>query len=128
MCIRDSIYITPCSKVLVVGMSNGNIFCLEISKILEGHTVPWGKTHTEWDKAYKLRNYHGLSGFSTMDSVMLTSQSRIKSFDKIIEELRRNIHNEKSRILYKLQKQWDCLLYTSPSPRDLSTSRMPSSA
>ena len=25
-------------------------------------------------------------------------------------------------------KCWDCLLYTSPSPRDLSTSRMPSSA
>ena len=24
--------------------------------------------------------------------------------------------------------QWACLLYTSPSPRDLSTSRMPSSA
>ena len=25
-------------------------------------------------------------------------------------------------------KHWNCLLYTSPSPRDLSTSRMPSSA
>ena len=25
-------------------------------------------------------------------------------------------------------QSWDCLLYTSPSPRDLSTSRMPSSA
>ena len=25
-------------------------------------------------------------------------------------------------------RTWDCLLYTSPSPRDLSTSRMPSSA
>ena len=25
-------------------------------------------------------------------------------------------------------KKWTCLLYTSPSPRDLSTSRMPSSA
>ena len=24
--------------------------------------------------------------------------------------------------------EWSCLLYTSPSPRDLSTSRMPSSA
>ena len=24
--------------------------------------------------------------------------------------------------------RWSCLLYTSPSPRDLSTSRMPSSA
>ena len=25
-------------------------------------------------------------------------------------------------------KIWNCLLYTSPSPRDVSTSRMPSSA
>ena len=28
----------------------------------------------------------------------------------------------------KDEPQWICLLYTSPSPRDLSTSRMPSSA
>ena len=28
----------------------------------------------------------------------------------------------------KSMKKGDCLLYTSPSPRDLSTSRMPSSA
>ena len=27
-----------------------------------------------------------------------------------------------------IKKSWPCLLYTSPSPRDLSTSRMPSSA
>ena len=27
-----------------------------------------------------------------------------------------------------LEQLWGCLLYTSPSPRDLSTSRMPSSA
>ena len=30
--------------------------------------------------------------------------------------------------LYKIPPYYDCLLYTSPSPRDLSTSRMPSSA
>ena len=30
--------------------------------------------------------------------------------------------------LYELHKTMGCLLYTSPSPRDLSTSRMPSSA
>ena len=29
---------------------------------------------------------------------------------------------------YYLAKYYNCLLYTSPSPRDLSTSRMPSSA
>ena len=28
----------------------------------------------------------------------------------------------------KFVQYYDCLLYTSPSPRDLSTSRMPSSA
>ena len=27
-----------------------------------------------------------------------------------------------------VERLWNCLLYTSPSPRDLSTSRMPSSA
>ena len=32
-------------------------------------------------------------------------------------------------IVYFVKRQKDsCLLYTSPSPRDLSTSRMPSSA
>ena len=29
---------------------------------------------------------------------------------------------------FKLTRELTCLLYTSPSPRDLSTSRMPSSA
>ena len=40
-------------------------------------------------------------------------------------------NGEQGTMLYQLDGQtlrWDCLLYTSPSPRDLSTSRMPSSA
>ena len=36
----------------------------------------------------------------------------VKTFDKALE----------------IQSDYACLLYTSPSPRDLSTSRMPSSA
>ena len=32
------------------------------------------------------------------------------------------------QILQRDGDNWSCLLYTSPSPRDLSTSRMPSSA
>ena len=31
-------------------------------------------------------------------------------------------------LLIEIRKDYGCLLYTSPSPRDLSTSRMPSSA
>ena len=34
----------------------------------------------------------------------------------------------KEGLLLTLDKDGTCLLYTSPSPRDLSTSRMPSSA
>ena len=33
-----------------------------------------------------------------------------------------------TRVLNLFARDWTCLLYTSPSPRDLSTSRMPSSA
>ena len=40
--------------------------------------------------------------------------------------------NDVDRAVKAAQKafegEWPCLLYTSPSPRDLSTSRMPSSA
>ena len=36
--------------------------------------------------------------------------------------------SERVEKLLKISGAWDCLLYTSPSPRDLSTSRMPSSA
>ena len=41
-------------------------------------------------------------------------------------EARVDHHNEVLQPLYAWT--WFCLLYTSPSPRDLSTSRMPSSA
>ena len=38
------------------------------------------------------------------------------------------IYHDDWEILFEDGTIWDCLLYTSPSPRDLSTSRMPSSA
>ena len=53
-------------------------------------------------------------------------ESREDDLLKAIAYLNRELQNvrapERSRDLQ------DCLLYTSPSPRDLSTSRMPSSA
>ena len=42
--------------------------------------------------------------------------------DAVADVLR---HLHRARDNYQ---RYDCLLYTSPSPRDLSTSRMPSSA
>ena len=43
------------------------------------------------------------------------------------EALIKQLKEQKS-LKKELKKVNDCLLYTSPSPRDLSTSRMPSSA
>ena len=37
-------------------------------------------------------------------------------------------YNEDGQIIGQMTTEYTCLLYTSPSPRDLSTSRMPSSA
>ena len=39
----------------------------------------------------------------------------------------REIYPNYEAIIYE-DRKYTCLLYTSPSPRDLSTSRMPSSA
>ena len=44
---------------------------------------------------------------------------------KGFEDQYKNIIDYIVRITYQI---WDCLLYTSPSPRDRSLSRMPSSA
>ena len=38
------------------------------------------------------------------------------------------VDNNGQRLVLEVAQHLGCLLYTSPSPRDLSTSRMPSSA
>ena len=51
------------------------------------------------------------------------------SIDNAPEEKERGITINTSHIEYETEtRHYACLLYTSPSPRDLSTSRMPSSA
>ena len=60
---------------------------------------------------------------SELDSLFeLVSQRQKKDFGNI------NASNKADGSLLTSCDLWSCLLYTSPSPRDLSTSRMPSSA
>ena len=72
-----------------------------------------------------------LSSFTTDDpSYQLSPEKRFASYFKP-QEMLKLFHDFK--IIYYLEdiildKGHTCLLYTSPSPRDLSTSRMPSSA
>ena len=48
--------------------------------------------------------------------------------DTLVKALRQVVADTYAVIGQTHLCHWNCLLYTSPSPRDLSTSRMPSSA
>ena len=49
-------------------------------------------------------------------------------FKKFIKDIVLGTIERNDLIIDELKNKLGCLLYTSPSPRDLSTSRMPSSA
>ena len=48
-------------------------------------------------------------------------------FPQVVQDFARYYYRQKKHLLF-INRDDICLLYTSPSPRDLSTSRMPSSA
>ena len=66
----------------------------------------------------------GSSNGTFINDVQIENEVRLKHGDKI------RLHNYQFEFVVPEMDESDetCLLYTSPSPRDLSTSRMPSSA
>ena len=50
------------------------------------------------------------------------------SQDDFAQEVALDWEDRLSEILFEFESSLDCLLYTSPSPRDMRRSRMPSSA
>ena len=61
------------------------------------------------------------------ESLMAAFGKPHHAFDLVLTPERKLSREDITVVLENLEKQ-GCLLYTSPSPRDLSTSRMPSSA
>ena len=56
-------------------------------------------------------------------------QTLTRASSEYEEDVAQSLVRDLDAVLEKLNSTFqDCLLYTSPSPRDLSTSRMPSSA
>ena len=68
----------------------------------------------------------------SLNSENLDLQSFWKSFDELSKLELYEVLSFRQSIFVVEQKSWyqdaDCLLYTSPSPRDVEESRMPSSA
>ena len=62
-------------------------------------------------------------------SNIVSSQTDVhKEFGGVVPELAARSHIEKIDLIVKKALDDSCLLYTSPSPRDPTSSRMPSSA
>ena len=71
---------------------------------------------------------HGIDGVALQRFIAVTFDPVFKqNLDSIAVRLRRAAEKH-NRGFYMMYDITGCLLYTSPSPRDLSTSRMPSSA
>ena len=90
----------------------------------------------EWRVAYEDKT-DGLIGDGNWNRDIPKEESRsLKEIVPIFRSLASDTDSTALEELYSSnlfcmkgsQQLWGCLLYTSPSPRDLSTSRMPSSA
>ena len=73
-------------------------------------------------KPISIRDMEDQSGDIYESVVVMSKRAKQVLSDRIVEEIIES-NDEEELGVYD-----DCLLYTSPSPRDLSTSRMPSSA
>eukprot|EP00831_Metopus_contortus_P057823 TRINITY_DN50136_c0_g1_i2.p2 TRINITY_DN50136_c0_g1~~TRINITY_DN50136_c0_g1_i2.p2 ORF type:complete len:111 (+),score=30.81 TRINITY_DN50136_c0_g1_i2:64-396(+) len=59
---------------------------------------------------------------------LIENENKLIEIQKKIFVKEQSLSDLESKIKNEVNHYKDCLLYTSPSPRDLSTSRMPSSA
>ena len=90
-----------------------DVLCLqEVKAMAEQVDLGWAEElgyNVHWNSATK-KGYSGTAIFSKMQPEHVVNGMGIEE------------HDDEGRVISA------CLLYTSPSPRDLSTSRMPSSA
>ena len=90
----------------------------------------WCGQRVEWQPVLKYRGSH-LHTLHPSEWVHGFMMGKTEIANELIRWLARNQQNIFDFSLLRVNKKQlykDCLLYTSPSPRDLSTSRMPSSA
>ena len=98
---------------------------LDVSLICLG-TMTWGTQNTEKD-AFEQMDYSLESGINFFDTAELYSvPPNSESYGKTETMIGNWFEKRKNR--EKIILATNCLLYTSPSPRDISRSRMPSSA
>ena len=116
----------PDAPIITIFDAKGKNFRHEILESYKANRPPMpDELIKQLDPLKKICNYMGapvveISGVEA-DDVIATLASELKSKHTVII-------SSLDKDLMQLVEDENCLLYTSPSPRDLSTSRMPSSA
>ena len=110
----------------LVHAENGDVVAqLQASLLEEGNNGPEGHAYSRPPQ---------VEGEATNRAIMIADMAGVPlyvvhvSCEESHEAIRRARQNGKRVFGEPLVQHLTCLLYTSPSPRDLSTSRMPSSA
>ena len=75
-----------------------------------------------------LAQYAGTSAFIEEYVELVREKSILRQMITSAQQIEKNALKEPSDVLAALDEAQSCLLYTSPSPRDRTRSRMPSSA
>ena len=102
----------------------GSIFCTRATMKLALLIMADSAHIIEETENHPLKNYYGVE-----EVVKTTSFFVVKEMGSTFSFLDLKVSMlPAGHILGAVSYLFDCLLYTSPSPRDLSTSRMPSSA
>ena len=78
----------------------------------------FGMTHNQLQELRSFLVERMVDNMSTQDLVAYVTDDLDKYFDDLPD----------AEFIDEAKNYWDCLLYTSPSPRDAHKSRMPSSA
>ena len=115
--------------ILIINFDESLKFLLPEGEVpFSPNDAPVGTEHTRLDSEYRGLYRYFKGGDNTLKGVR-REQLFVQLLEGLVEDeanLLVAACNKDIQSKYRITKA--CLLYTSPSPRDLSTSRMPSSA
>ena len=98
-----------------------------------GFVGNWGNAFTDLETV--IHPYSGQAAFPEFDGLQIAYEAQPNNVSDFFRtgigttiSVGSTAGFDKGNVSFNFANTTDCLLYTSPSPRDLSTSRMPSSA
>ena len=114
------------SKLIPIGIYDGSKERHRVKKVKNSNNTYIKKNEKQKENKFSLNNANNYVYLGSTNTSLLNNMGITLSDDGSLLLIKGKTHDLITGLYNKHFK--GCLLYTSPSPRDLSTSRMPSSA